>query len=54
MGNETHTVATININEREARSILEDSDRKRAKFVRDMVGVDWTIQGITIWLSIQA
>jgi len=31
-----------NINEREARSALEESDRKRTKFIRDMAGVDWT------------
>jgi uncharacterized protein len=31
-----------NINEQEARTVLEDSDRKKAKFVRDMVHVNWT------------
>lgn len=25
-----------------AREIIEESDRKRAKFVRDMIGVNWT------------
>ena len=27
---------------REARAKVEESDRRRSKFVRDMVGVDWT------------
>jgi cytidylate kinase len=31
-----------NISEQKARSILYDSDQKRAKFIRDMVGVNWT------------
>jgi cytidylate kinase len=26
----------------EARSIIEESDRRRARFIRDMVGVEWT------------
>jgi CMP/dCMP kinase len=28
--------------EKEARTHVEESDRRRTKFVRDMVGVDWT------------
>jgi cytidylate kinase len=31
-----------NISEQKARSILHDSDQKRAKFIQDMVGVNWT------------
>jgi cytidylate kinase len=31
-----------NISEQKARSVLLDSDQKRAKFIRDMVGVNWT------------
>jgi cytidylate kinase len=31
-----------NISEQKARSILHDSDQKRAKFIHDMVGVNWT------------
>jgi cytidylate kinase len=31
-----------NINEREARTMVDDSDQRRARFMRDMVGVNWT------------
>jgi cytidylate kinase len=31
-----------NIIEREARLIVDDSDQKRTRFIRDMVGVNWT------------
>jgi CMP/dCMP kinase len=31
-----------NMSEQEARETINDSDQKRAKFIRDMIGVNWT------------
>ena len=31
-----------NIPEAETRSAIEESDRRRARFIRDMIGVEWT------------
>jgi CMP/dCMP kinase len=31
-----------NISEREAQSMVDDSDQKRTRFIRNMVGVEWT------------
>jgi cytidylate kinase len=31
-----------NVPEAEARSAIEESDRRRARFIRDMIGVEWT------------
>lgn len=31
-----------NVPEAEARAAIEESDRRRARFIRDMIGVEWT------------